>query len=280
MITDYTVAYNQGDFEKLFGDLTTPGMQFENRSRSVFPDRSVDEFRASVEELSSMVSSSRTWSSAICWMSTSCCVSRLEREAIGQEGERYSWTTIYVSEVRNGRVAAVRQFDLEDEEAAFAYAEERIRASTSRLAVTNRSCELVLALNTAMQAHDIDGIMRCMSEHLVYDDRRRLTGDPIVGQADSEPLLGGSWSSTATSTIAFWRCGVSASICTGAVGRMPPATRRRTYMWSRSATTGCRSTRAASTRTISRAPTANSTAATYGGEGAAFAEAGATATNG
>ena len=114
-------------------------------------------------------------------MSTSCCVSRLEREAIGQEGERYSWTTIYVSEVRNGRVAAVRQFDLEDEEAAFAYAEERVRATTSRLAVTNRSCELVLALNTAMQAHDIDDIMRCMSERLVYDDRRRLTGDPISG---------------------------------------------------------------------------------------------------
>ena len=57
LITDYTIAYNQGDFDKLFGDLTTPGMQFENRSRSVFPDRSVDEFRASVEELSSMVSS-------------------------------------------------------------------------------------------------------------------------------------------------------------------------------------------------------------------------------
>ena len=57
LITDYTIAYNEGDFDKLFGDLTTPGMQFENRSRSVFPDRSVDEFRASVEELSSMVSS-------------------------------------------------------------------------------------------------------------------------------------------------------------------------------------------------------------------------------
>ena len=117
-------------------------------------------------------------------MSTSCCVSRLEREAIGQEGERYSWTTIYVSEVRNGRVAAVRQFDLEDEEAAFAYAEERVRAATSRLAVTNRSCDSVLALGAAMQARDIDAIMRCMSDRLVYDDRRRLTGDPITGQAE------------------------------------------------------------------------------------------------
>ncbi len=136
LITDYTIAYNEGDFDKLFGDLTTPGMQFENRSRSVFPDRSVDEFRASVEELSSMVSSSRTWSSAICWMSTSCCVSRLEREAIGQEGERYGWTTIYVSEVRNGRVAAVRQFDLDDEDAGVRLCR---RADTGRPTVDSPS---------------------------------------------------------------------------------------------------------------------------------------------
>ena len=41
---------------------------------------------------------------------------------------------------------------------------------------------------------------------------------------------------------------------------MPQGTRRRTYTWWRSATTGCRSTRAASTRTTSKAPTANSSA--------------------
>ena len=48
------------------------------------------------------------------------------------------------------------QFDLEDEEAAFAYAEERVRATTSRLAVTNRASETVEAGWRAMQAHDVD----------------------------------------------------------------------------------------------------------------------------
>ena len=32
------------------------------------------------------------------------------------------------------------EFEVEDEEAAFAYAEEHIGAASSRLAVTNRAC--------------------------------------------------------------------------------------------------------------------------------------------
>jgi hypothetical protein len=57
---------------------------------------------------------------------TTIGVSRNEREAVGQDGEQHQWTRIYVSEVRDGRVASVCQFDLEEEAAAFAYAEERI----------------------------------------------------------------------------------------------------------------------------------------------------------
>jgi hypothetical protein len=57
---------------------------------------------------------------------TTIGVSRNEREAVGQDGEQCRWTRIYVSEVRDGRVASVCQFDLEEEAAAFAYAEERI----------------------------------------------------------------------------------------------------------------------------------------------------------
>jgi hypothetical protein len=41
-------------------------------------------------------------------------------------GPHTQWTRIYVSEVRDGRVASGCQFDLEEEAAAFAYAEERI----------------------------------------------------------------------------------------------------------------------------------------------------------
>ena len=43
------------------------------------------------------------------------------------------WTKVYAGEVRDGRLASMCEFDLEDEEAAFAYAEERMRASASRL---------------------------------------------------------------------------------------------------------------------------------------------------
>ncbi len=56
---------------------------------------------------------------------------------------------IYVIEIRDGRLTSMCEFDLEDEEAAFAYAEERMRATTSRLALTNRASESVHAFATA-----------------------------------------------------------------------------------------------------------------------------------
>ena len=75
------------------------------------------------------------------------------------------------------------EFDLEDEDAAFAYAEERVRATTSRLAVTNRACEAAApclqgdAAPTTSTARS-----RALPNQFVYDDRRRLSGDPIVGR--------------------------------------------------------------------------------------------------
>ena len=88
-----------------------------------------------------MVTSVRTYNSAMCWLSPAVAISRFEREAIGRDGERYSWSFIIVSEVHDGRVTRVRQFDVDDEESAFAYAEERARAAASRLAVANRASQ-------------------------------------------------------------------------------------------------------------------------------------------
>ena len=34
------MALNRDDFDLLFGELCTPGMRVENRTRSAFPDRS------------------------------------------------------------------------------------------------------------------------------------------------------------------------------------------------------------------------------------------------
>ncbi len=77
-----------------------------------------------------MVASSRTWISAACWVSPFWIVTRFEREAVGRDGEQYAWTRIPVIEIRDGRLALMCQFEPDDEEAAFAYAAERVRAAS------------------------------------------------------------------------------------------------------------------------------------------------------
>src|SRR4029450_7326737 len=104
-----------------------------------------------------MVASVREWHSAICWLSPTWSVFRHEREAVGEDGEQYRWLRLLAVQYRDGRVVSMCEFEVEDEEAAFAYAEEQVRATASRLAVTNRSCETVHALVRALRAHDVDG---------------------------------------------------------------------------------------------------------------------------
>jgi hypothetical protein len=127
--TDTIVAINQGDFDRLFGELSTPEMRAENRSRSGIPDRSASALRAGFGELNAMVASSRTWFSAVCWVSPALIVPRLEREAVGRDSEQYTWTRLVVTEIRDGRIASICEFEPENEEEAFAYAQERIRAA-------------------------------------------------------------------------------------------------------------------------------------------------------
>ena len=86
-----------------------------------------------------MVTSVRTFNSVMRWLSPTLAVSRFEREAIGRDGERYTWDFIIVSGIHDGRVAKVRQFDIDDEAAAFECAEERVRAAAKRLPTTNRA---------------------------------------------------------------------------------------------------------------------------------------------
>ena len=126
---------------RLGSDLLSPDLRVENRSRSAFPDRSAAELRASFEELSDMVASFRAWNSAVSWLSPRWSVARHEREAVGLDGEQFEWARLLVIEYRDGRFASLCDFDLEDEDAAFAYAEERMRATSSRLAVSNRASE-------------------------------------------------------------------------------------------------------------------------------------------
>lgn len=181
--TEWIVALNRGDLDRLFDELMEPEMRFEMRSSSAFPDSSITEARAAIEDFNATVGSARTWLSALCWVSPTCCVHRTEREAIGHDGERYAWTRLSVVNFRDGRMASECEFDVDDEEATFAYADERIRAVRSRLPLTNRSCDTVAALQNAMQVKDLDGAVRCYAHPSVYDDRRRLSGDPIRSAA-------------------------------------------------------------------------------------------------
>ena len=88
--TEYMVALNERNLDRLFGELTSADFCLHNRSRSPFGDRSAAEFRASVENLHAMVAWARSWESAVCWLSPTLAVSRYEREAVGLDGERFS----------------------------------------------------------------------------------------------------------------------------------------------------------------------------------------------
>jgi ketosteroid isomerase-like protein len=180
VVTDYIIAYNQGDFDR-FGELTASDLWIKNRSRSGFPDLSAAGWRTSLEGLAAMVTSSRAWISAMRWVSPTVSVSRTERESVGLDGEPFAWCCLVVSEIRDGRLVSMCQFELDDEEAAFAYAEERVRKSVSRLVATNRASQAGETRRAAMEDTDVDGAVACCSDGFVQDDRRRLSGDPIRG---------------------------------------------------------------------------------------------------
>ncbi|WP_082683082.1 nuclear transport factor 2 family protein [Mycobacterium sp. GA-1285] len=179
---EYSTALDHGGFDRVFGELFAADMRVENRSSSPFPNRSLEDLRASYEDLHSRVLSSRTWFSVVRWLSPSWAIVRFEREAIGRDNETYSWTWLHVTEWRAGRVSLICRFDLDDEDAAFAYAEERVRAASSRLAVKNRATDVVEAGWQAMRSHDVEGLVATYADAFVYVDRRRLSGDPIVGR--------------------------------------------------------------------------------------------------
>jgi ketosteroid isomerase-like protein len=153
-------------------------MRFEMRSSSAFPESSAVDARAAIEDFNATVASARTWLSAVCWVSPTCCVNRNEREAVGHDGEPYVWTRLSVVEFRDGRMMSEREFDVEDESAAFAYAEQRGRASVSRLAVAHRARQAEAA-GRALQASDVDAMVGCYADSFVFDDRRQLSGNPL-----------------------------------------------------------------------------------------------------
>jgi hypothetical protein len=70
------------------------------------------------------VASTRSWASAVRWVTPTICVHRGDRDAVGFDGEKYAWTRIYAAEVRDGLLASICEFELEYEDEAFTYAEQ------------------------------------------------------------------------------------------------------------------------------------------------------------
>jgi hypothetical protein len=189
MVTDWLIAMNNGNFDQLFGELSTADMRVENRSRSALPDLSAAELRVSFEDLDARVASTRTMLSALCWVSSTVFVGRFEREAVGHDDEQYSWTRLAVNEIHDGRLASACQFEIDDEEVAFAYAEERMRANTSRLAVRNKASAATEIGWRAMEIHDPGAVVAIYADQFVYDDHRRLRGDPIESADAMRPAV-------------------------------------------------------------------------------------------
>ena len=251
--TEYMIAYNQRDFDRI-NELSSPNLRLENRSRSAFPDRSMAEFRESTEELNSMVAEVRTWSSVLNWVSPTCCVTRNEREAVGRDGERFAWTRIFVGEVGEGRLTTLCQFDVEDEDGAFAYAEERMRATPSRLAMTNRASLTWDAGLIAMNAHDLPKVAEHFQESGVFEDRRQLATLTDGRPTDMRTGANESSSSTRGSRDARWRYGVTACTWAGPAGPATRGSRRPTSWCMRQGPTGGSSSKRPSTKTTSTPP--------------------------
>lgn len=182
-LTQLILSETRGDLDAAFSMFSAPGLSIESRSRSLFPSRTPEELRRSVEELGAMVQSYRIWGPSVCWLSREWMVGRHAREAVGRDGERYLWTRIYAGQIKDGLFRSLCEFDADDEDAAFAYAEERMRAAPSRLAVRNRASETASRAMIALQARDVDSVVAMYSDEVVHEAHRHFTGGHIVGLA-------------------------------------------------------------------------------------------------
>lgn len=183
VMTGYFTAMIRSDLDTIFNSFTSPDFRIESRSGSVFVDRSVAEHRASLEELRHLVGSVREWMSAVCPLSSSWGVGRYQREATGPDGEAFAWERIVVAQVRDGRLASVCDFDPADEDAAFAYAEEIVARHGRRLSSTNLATDVGEAIAAAFRAGDLQKVIDCYAQGYVFDDRRRMSGDPVEGRS-------------------------------------------------------------------------------------------------
>ena len=97
---------------------------------------------------------------------------------IGLEGRGYAWTDIYAFEFQGDAVAWICRYNVGDETQAFADAEARTLLSPRRLAVANRAGRGSCRWDRRVAAGEIDTAAGFFSESVVFEDRRRMSGEP------------------------------------------------------------------------------------------------------
>ena len=174
------IALNQGDLDRLFGELTAPGLRFEMRSTLGF---SASARRRSFAPASRSSTHGRLGAGVALGgaLAVADCVSSASSaRPSGWTGSSTHGLASHVSSsARAGSHQAVR-------------VRTRGRGSGIRLrrgagagrrqpAVTDKSGQPDVGRRScgALQARDADAAAACFAEPFVYDDRRRLGGNPI-----------------------------------------------------------------------------------------------------
>ncbi len=174
-------AISQGDIETV-NRTSTPQFRWHAAPNWFKPEeRTVADMFRWREERGQQLAEQRHWVSVQRWLAADCAVGRGEIRGTGRDGEDYRWAFAYVAQLRDGLVESVREFDIDDERAAFDYAEAVVDSQNSRLPYTNRASLVSHDLVRALNKSDLNGAVALLSAHRVYDDRRRLSGDPIDG---------------------------------------------------------------------------------------------------
>ena len=125
---------------------------------------------------------------------------------IGTDGEEYNWSRVYASEYRDGLAVSVREFAVEEEDAAFAYAESLVSPKTAALVVDNAASRAIDRAIAGMRAGDADAVNSLFSPQILYEDRRPFAGALTTGiEYDARPFSRCSHSST-TSRAIRWPC--------------------------------------------------------------------------
>ena len=123
------------------------------------------------------------------WMSSEVCVSLLEMRG-RDTAAKYLWPRYYVTHLRDGLLASGREFGIDDEAAAFAYADSPAQEH-SRLVVRNRASVVADGIVESLRANDSAGVVALFADGLVYDDRRHLGGGTVATGRSTSSASGG-----------------------------------------------------------------------------------------